>query len=149
MAPKLPTNELVAVQWIKSINGIPTNSVNTQLPADNSTWEVSGFIQVSMAGGSPDMYTPQNQPLLQVDCWAAKPNSEKPPWGKANNLAEIIKAACYDKRYWGHLAMPPTHENVRVLGSVATTEPRRVQGDEARFACYTFDLQLFWVRTES
>lgn len=147
--PYLPTNELVAIAWLKSIEGIPENSVNTQLPADNSTWEASGFVQVGMAGGTPDMYTPQNQPVLQVDCWAANPNSEKPPWGKANNLAEIIKAAVYDKRYWGHLTLPATHENVRVLGAVATTEPRRVLGDEARFACYTFDLQLFWVRNPS
>jgi hypothetical protein len=146
VALHLPTNELVGVHWIRSIEGIPTNQVNTDLPADNTTWEVSGFVQVTLAGGSPDVYTPQNQPVFQVDCWAAKPNSEKPPWGKANNLAEIIKAACYDKRYWGFLALPATHQNARVLGSVATTEPRRVQGDEARFACYTFDLQLFWVR---
>lgn len=143
--PHLPTNELVAVQWIKSIQGIPANSVNTTLPADVSKW-ADGFVQVTLAGGSPDMYTPQNQPVLQLDCWATNPNSEKPPWGKANNLAEIIKAACYDKSVWGPLVMPATHENVRVLGSVAQTEPRRVLSDEARFACYTFDLQLFWVR---
>ncbi len=146
MALFLPTNEIVAVHWLRSIEGIPDNSVNTLLPDDNSTWEVSGFVQVGMAGGFPDMYTPQNQPVLQIDCWAARPNSEKPPWAKANNLAEIIKAACYNKRYWGHLALPAQYENARVLGSVAATEPRRVQGDEARFAGYTFDLQLFWVR---
>lgn len=142
----LPTNELVGIHWIKSITGIPTNSVGTTLPADNSTWEASGFIQVQLASGNPDLYTPQNQPVFQVDCWAAKPNSQKPPWGKANNLAEIIKAATYDKTYWGSLALPATHDDARVLGSVAVTEPRRVLGDEARFANYTFDLQLFWVR---
>lgn len=149
MALFLPTNELVAVHWLKSIDGIPSNSVATELPADNSTWAASGFVQVSVAGGSPDLYTPQNQPLLQIDCWAAKPNSEKPPWAKANNLAEIIKAAVYEKRYWGHLALPPQYENCRVLGSVVASEPRKVLGDEARFACYTFDLQLFWVRDPS
>jgi len=149
MAPKLPTNELVAVHWIRSIEGIPDTGVATQLPADNSTWAASGFVQVTLTGGAPDLYTPQNQPLIQVDCWATNPNSEKPPWGKANNLAEIIKAATYDKRYWGHLGLPATHENARVLGSVAVSEPRRVLGDEARFACYTFDLQLFWVRDPS
>lgn len=147
--PYLPTNELVGIHWIKSLAGIPTNSVGTTLPADNSTWEASGFIQVQMASGNPDLYLPMNQPVLQIDCWAAKPNSEKPPWGKANNLAEIIKAATYDKQYWGPLTLPATHENARVLGSVAVTEPRRVLGDEARFANYTFDLQLIWVRNPS
>lgn len=142
----LPTNELVGITWIKSIPGIPTSSVNTLLPADNSTWEASGFVQVQLASGSPDLYTPQNQPVFQINCWASKPNSEKPPWGKANNLAEIIKAATYEKQFWGHLVLPATHDDVRVLGSVAANEPRRVLGDEARFACYTFDLQLFWVR---
>src|SRR3546814_8582917 len=92
-----------------------------------------------MASGNPDLYLPMNQPVLQVDCWAAKPNSEKPPWGKANNLAELIKAATYEKQYWGPLTLPATHENARVLGSVAVTEPRRVLGDEARFTNYTLD----------
>lgn len=144
--PHLPTNELVAVTWLKTLPGLPANSVNTTLPADVSTWAENGFVQVTLAGGSPDMYTPQNQPVFQIDCWATNPNSEKPPWGKANNLAEIIKATVYDKSVWGPLTMPATHENVRVLGSVAQTEPRRVLSDEARFACYTIDLQLFWVR---
>src|SRR3546814_6045788 len=44
--------------WIKSITGIPANSVGTTLPADNSTWEASGFIQVQMASGNPDLYLP-------------------------------------------------------------------------------------------
>ena len=148
--PHLPTNELVGVHWIKSLANlgyaIPASSVNTTLPADNSTWEASGFIQVQMAGGAPDLYLPMNRPLLQVDCWAAKPNSEKPPWGKANNLAELIKAATYDKTTWGNLTLPATHENARVLGSIASTEPRRVLADEARFAVYTMDLELIWVR---
>src|SRR3546814_2650085 len=108
--PHLPTNELVGIHWIKSITGIPANSVGTTLPADNSTWEASGFIQVQMASGNPDLYLPMNQPVLQVDCWAAKPNSEKPPWGKANNLAELIKAATYEKQYWGPLTLPARSE---------------------------------------
>jgi len=142
----LPTNELVGVHWIKAVEGIPENSVASKLPADASTWEAKGFVQVQLASGNPDVYTPQRQPVFQINCWAAKPNSEKPPWGKANDLAELIVNATWDKRYWGHLVLPATHDDARVLGSKALTEPRRVLGDEARFACYTFDLQLFWVR---
>src|SRR3546814_20981463 len=102
--------------WIKSITGIPANSVGTTLPADNSTWEASGFIQVQMASGNPDLYLPMNQPVLQVDCWAAKPNSEKPPWGKANNLAELIKAATYEKQNWGPLPLPAPPQHPPVPG---------------------------------
>lgn len=142
----LPTNELVGISWIKTIEGIPENSVASKLPADAKAWEAEGFVQVQVASGNPDVYTPQRQPIYQINCWAAKPNSEKPPWGKANNLAELIVQATWEKKHWGHLVLPATHDDARVLGSKALTEPRRVFGDEARFACYTFDLQLFWVR---
>lgn len=141
-----PTNEVVGVSWLRSLPGIPSNGVSTALPKDNSTWEASGFITVQTVGGQPDMYNPWNQPVFQILCWANRANSEKVPWGKANNLAEIIKDACYGHpELYGHVATPSQFKDARVLSCYLLSEPRKVQADEARFAVYEFELQMYWV----
>lgn len=144
--PTRPTNEVVAVAWIKTLDGIPVNGVATQLPQDNTTWEASGFVTVQTVGGQPDVYNPLRQPVLQILCWANKNNSQKPPWGKANKLAEDIVAACYGHpEKYGAVTTPPPFEDVRVLSCYLLSEPRRVLADEARFAVYEFELQMHWV----
>ena len=141
-----PTNEIVGASWLKTVPGIPTTGVATALPQDNSTWEASGFVTIQVVGGQADIYVPLNQPVFQVNCWANRANSEKPPWGKANNLAELIKAACYEHpELYGHLATPSQFENARVLSCYLLSEPRRVEADDARFAVYEFELQMHWV----
>lgn len=147
----LPHGELVAVAWVKGIAGVPPSGVGTTLPGDNTTWAASGFAQVSgPVGGTPDMDVPLHRPVMQVDTWACNLGSAKPPWGKANQLAELIMAGCYgrgdDPEPAGRLVtLPPGYQNARVLAAYATTQPRRNQiVDNARFARYTFDLQLHW-----
>jgi len=142
-----PTSELVAVAWIKGVAGVPVTSVATDLPADNSTWSASGFVQVTAVGGSPNIYVPVAQPVIQVDCWAVNPNSSKPPWGKANQLAEVIRMGCLDHPNVGRLlsGFPAAYSNARCLSVYPISEPRRIRDDAADYAHYTMDLQFMWV----
>lgn len=145
----LPHSELVAVAWLKGIPGIPAGAVGTTLPADTSAW-LDGFLQVSVVGGSPHRDVPQHQPVVQVDCWAANPSGARPPWGKANQLAERITAHCYGNvndalPVQRVVTLPDGYQPARVQSAYVVTEPRRIPADEARFARYSLDLQLFWV----
>lgn len=151
MAPLLPTNEIVAVAWLRTLPGVPADKVNTTLP-DSKVWADTGFVQVTLISGAPDMYVPQRQPVLQIGCWAVNPDSQKPPWGKANNLAERIVTVCQPHRqrevFRPRLVTPPQFADVRVQTGHALTEPRRMVPDDARMALYQFDLQLYWVPLE-
>lgn len=145
-----PNSELVTVAWIKGITGIPSSSVGTTLPGDNTTWATSGFVQVGVAGGTPDIDLPVARPVMDVRCWAVNPGSARPPWGKANQLAEIIRAACYhpqddDDPTQRTVTLPAGYQQARVLCAYWVTEPRRIPGDEARYACYGGDLAVHWV----
>jgi len=150
MALFLPHTELVAVAWLRGIPGIPSSGVGTTLPRDSSAWP-DGFVQVtSGVGGGPHRDVPQHQPVVQVDCWAANPSGSRPPWGRANQLAEIIAAHCYGGINDAHpvqrrVSLPDSYQDARVQSAIVLTDPRRVEGDEARYACYSIDLQLFWV----
>ena len=144
-------NEEVCIQWLKTLDGIPSDGVGDRLPQDNSTWEASGFITVEAISGSPDIYLPEKHPIFHLLFWANRANSQRIPWGKANNLAELLIRACEvdnHTRYFGHLTMPDPYENVRVLSGYALTEPRKVTADEGRFACYEMDFQMHWCRVE-
>jgi len=152
---KLPTNDLVAISWIKTLDGIPSSKVATTLPLnpkdpnDNSSWEASGFITVMTVGGQPQRHLPVRQPVVQVTCWATNTASGKPPWGKANELAATIVEACYEQSNFGRVATPAAFEDVRVMSAYPLVEPYRVPGDGARFAIYRFDLAMHWVRVPS
>lgn len=140
-----PTNELVAIHWAKTLGGLPSQQIGTTLPADNSTWAASGFVQVGLAAGRPGMYLPVNEPVIQWTCWAHTPDSGKPPWRRANRLAEILKAATYEPSNYKVVSTPAAYEDARVMEAHPLTEPRRVTGDDARFAGFTLDMQLYWV----
>lgn len=140
-----PTNELVAVAWLKHVTG--SDLVATDLPADNTSWSASGFTQVMVTGGTPDNDVPVARPVLSVDCWAAAPGSAKPPWYRANARAEAIRAAVLDHMNvpFTVVTLPEVYSDARVLSAVMLTEPRRVLSDEANYAHYQFDLRLHWV----
>jgi hypothetical protein len=148
----LPHGELVAQAWLRGIEGVPTNGVGTTLPKDNSTWAASGFVQISVAGGTPDPYNPISNPVIGVDCYACTMNGSQPPWGKANQLVEIIKLSGYgtvDSLNPAHrvVALAPQYQNARVQTAYAITEPKRMPSDEARFARYHLDMQFSYVPT--
>lgn len=142
------TTELVAQAWIASIPGFPAG-VGQQLPSDDSTWSQQGYVTVAVVGGSPDVDVPVKKPVIQVDCWATNPGSNKPPWGQANNLAEQIRAACYDVTAFGRELRPQIngviYPTAKALAAYVLTEPRRIYDDAGDYARFQFDLQIHWV----
>lgn len=144
----LPNSELVAMSYISSINGLQCDVVATQLPSDNTQWAKFGAIIVSVAGGVPDVYVPVAHPIVVLDFFACNPGSNKPPWFKANALAEQVRASVYDKASVSRV-VPITAGGVaypyaRVLTAFLLTEPRRKFGDTGDYAIYTCDLALSW-----
>lgn len=149
---KSPTNEIVATAWLRAVPGLPGQQINTTLPKKEEAWAPSGFVQVLLLQGRPDLYVPQRQPIFQVDLWGVNPGSGKPPWGQVNDLAETIVAACEvgnQRRSFGRVVTPPQFSDVFVQTGHVLTEPKRIPDDEARFAHYQLELQLYWYRLPS
>jgi len=143
------TSELVAVAWIGSVPGLSLGMVATTLPADDSSWPNAQFVTVAVIGGSPNIDLPVKAPVFQVDCWACKPGSNKPPWGKANALAEVIRYATLPRSGVNRLltitANGVTYPPATVQAARLLTEPMRRYGDAADYANYSFDLAMTWV----
>lgn len=139
-----PSHELVAVAWLKTLTGIPTAQVATNLPADNESWAASGFVQVTAVGGNPNIDIPTFQPVVQIDCWANNVDSLKPPWGKASSLAERIVWASYGVQQPGSIDMGANFHSPRLMSVYALSEPRRILSDEAGFARVQFDMSFRW-----
>ncbi|MFJ8935356.1 hypothetical protein ACIRL0_06505 [Streptomyces sp. NPDC102365] len=142
-----PTTDLVAVAWLTSLFDTPI--VSTTLPKTSTdqtiSWAATGFVVVSAVGGTPNWYMPMRNPVVSVDCWAVNPQSGKPPWGRANNLAETIVAACYDVPSISRpLTLPGGFPPARVLTAYPLGEPQRVRDDQASYARYNLPLALMW-----
>ncbi|MFC5947075.1 hypothetical protein ACFQH9_02130 [Pseudonocardia lutea] len=140
------TNELVAAGWLAGLPELDANMVGPSLPNDNTTWAASGFVQVTTVGGGPNIYVKVRKPVVQVDCWAVSPSSNKAPWGKANYLAEVIRSGADDHPSVPRdVVLPGNYPTARVLTAYLLTEPRKVLGDSSSYARYQFDLQMDWV----
>lgn len=142
--------DLVAVTWISTIPGLVADGVATQLPADETTWAVNGFVVVpTTIGGTPHRNIPVRRPVVQVECWGTVPGSDKLPWGIPNQLAEQIRAGTYDRRTFGRAlairAGSVTYPAASVKSATCLTEPRRIWSDVGDYAGFTFDLSLVWV----
>ncbi|MFD4830137.1 hypothetical protein ACFWPV_09820 [Streptomyces uncialis] len=140
-------SELVAVAWLASAAGISPGQVATTVPADPRLWAANGFVQVSpVVGGSPNVDNALRKPVLQIETWAATPDSGKPPWGKAASLFELLMAATYDDALMQRtLTLPAGYPQARVLTALFLTEPRRTPADESSYARFTADLALHWI----
>ena len=155
--PALLNSELVAVAWIGSIDGLTTQMVATQLPApttpdgQNAPWIRTGFVTVAVVGGRVGALLPVNAPVMQVDCYAAQPGSNKPPWFKANQLAMTIQRATWDRARISRLltitAGGVTYPDGTVQTAYVATPPRRIYGDAGDYARYQMDLALQWITT--
>lgn len=151
MATLLHTNtELVAGAWLADLPGLSASMVGPRLPRPSADGKISwpdGFIAYTTVGGSPDMYQPLASPVLQLDCWATTPNSSKPPFGKANQLAEIVRWAVLERTNFGELLSmhPVGYAQARVKSAYLLQEPRPVYSDPGDYACYRFMLALLWI----
>ncbi|MFI8351325.1 hypothetical protein [Streptomyces sp. NPDC085596] len=141
------TPELVAIAWLKTVVG---DRVSTTLPkpgTDGSlSWAADGFVTVTIVGGTPNLYTPLRESAIGVDCWAANPGSQKPPWNKAAVLAEAVQAACYNHSAIPQaLTLPDGYPQARVLSAYTTGEHRRIPDDPSSYARYSIPgLVLAW-----
>lgn len=146
VTPKVNT-ELVAVAWLSSADGIEAGQVATTLPSSQEAWSEDGFVHVVGAvGGTPQLYFPLREPVVQVDAYAVNVSSGKPPWGKAASLMELLVAATYDEAGLQRvLTLRPGYPQARVLTAHFVSEPRRMPGDDASFARFQADLALHWI----
>lgn len=144
-----PTNELVVVAWLKGIAFIGSNA-STTLPADNSTWAASGFVQVSPAGGSAHAYLPLGQPVMTLDCFACAQNSSRPPWNKAFQLAQQIMDHVQrtPELVARDVTLKDTYRPARVLAAWPVSEPKRNRSDPADYARVTLDMEFRWRETQ-
>lgn len=151
--PFIPSNEVVFEAWLLALTSMPAGlEAATTFPKDEVVFPLlqgAGFVRHQVVGGAPDIDVPQNQPVMQVEFWACKPNSPKIHWGKANHLAELLKKECVRHRgSWGRITTPSEYEDARVQVVNVQGEPRRITRDEARFGGYSLEAQMFWVRIE-
>ncbi len=150
--------ELVAIAWLKGVIGLDPNAIGTIVPSDTNAWLSTGFVQVQGIGGAagngggggggqgaPMRYVPVANPVVQINTWANNGTSKKPPWGKANNLIELVRAGTYAENCIREVVLPGDYPAVRVISAYLIIEPRRLPSDPASFARYASDLQMHWV----
>ena len=144
--PYLPTSDLVAVAWLKSIGTLPAAGVATTLPSNAAAWADEGFVQAQTVTGIADVDLPQwRRPLVQVDLWANAPDSNNPPWNKAARLVELVRQGT-EGPTGRVVTLPGDYLDARVLSVYLESEPRRVEDDPAGYARFTLDLHVDWVR---
>lgn len=149
IGPYLPTTGVVAVSWMRQrVPGVAPSQVASELPAELAKWADEGFIQMrEIPGAQANVDLPQARgPVLQVDFWACKPGSAKPPWNLAARLVELVRAAIEDQEYGQAVALPPSFLGARVQAVYFIGEPSRVDDDPSGFARFTADLRVDWVR---
>lgn len=138
----------VAGAWLRTISGLPQNKINTVLP-DRALWADTGFVQVvGVVGGTPWLYAAMRDPVVEIDTWGCRLNSERPDWGKASALMDKILAATRPGAASGGLVTVGTKQ-ARILTVFPVSEARRPvsgidTGDDAGFARLSIDLQFTW-----
>jgi hypothetical protein len=145
-----PVTDLVVQAWVASLPDFSADMVGAVLPQDTSGWSQTGFIQAAaVSGGVPDPDTGLRRSVVQMDCWAVRPGSAKPPWFRANQLTEAVLASCVDGGgQQATVDLGPHYDPARVLTVRALGEPRRIWGDDAGYARFQVDVEIVWIRTE-
>jgi hypothetical protein len=128
MPPLHNNSEQVAIAWLNAQADLANVGIGTTLPQDYTSWSDYGFIQLATTGrGHSNPEIRYRSPLITAHCWAVNPTKQRPPWGKANDLAEIVWAATevdgngIENLTTGLTAAP----KVRVLQVWGVAEPRR------------------------
>lgn len=143
--PLHPSVELVTCAWLATLPGVTSGMVASTLPKlADSDWTSTGFLTVTPAGGVPDVYVPTRASLVQVNSWAAKKNAQRPPWGQANELAEVVVAGCWDRGQHRDLTVKSGYNRARVFAVQATMDPQRIYSDESSYASYRVDVRIDW-----
>lgn len=141
--PYHPTSVNVARAWLSTLPGITSGMVATTLPKDTSAWQATGFITLTVAGGGMDPDTPLRNPLIQADYWACSPNSGRPPWELAHQLAETTIAARLQNGRRDVLVRSGFWQ-ARVQQMWPVLEPQPLYDDASSFARVRVDWRLTW-----
>lgn len=145
--PLLPTNEGVAVAWLRGLPGV-TAGVSTSLPRKLESWAPTGFIVVSVVGGVT-RDTNLRSPVLSLDFWAAKVDSDSPPWGQANQYAEYVRDMVYREDLFPVPVVPAPGDYLPALvqgASLVSPDPRRIPDPDTSRAHYVLELSLHWTQ---
>lgn len=139
-----PGSTLVVCTWLAT-QALPCDGVGDTLPADPRTWSAQGWVHVPLVvGGSPQIHIPMRQPIVQIDTYTNRPESELAPWGRADHLAAAVLAAAHAMRAPVTLAMPGGYPPVRLHSIWALSEPRRIPSDPAAYARVSADYETRW-----
>ena len=147
--------DLVIQAWLATLPGINAGMVGRTLPEavdTNATFQTSGFVTALAVGGAPDIYVPERQPVMQIDCWAGALGgaSRRPQWNVANELAETVTNAVYSTSAFNQvLTLKPGYPTARVQQAHLLQEPRPVYGDPRYFARFHMDVQFYWIELTS
>ncbi|HEX8106106.1 MAG TPA: hypothetical protein VF516_00195 [Kofleriaceae bacterium] len=153
LLPRLANNELVALAWIRDIVSVYNVALGTTLQGPDPdtqvlSWGDTGFVTASTVGGTPNGTVPLREPVMEILCHATNPGKSRPPWGRANAIAETIIEAARSIN-WGDTQRPVTlptgYPAVRVGDGSALTEPERRRSDEANYAIFGFTLSVSWL----
>jgi hypothetical protein len=150
-----PANtDLVVQAWLAQLPGFSAGMVGADLPQNadsNASIQSSGFVTEQSVGGTPEMYVPERQPVVQIDTWAPPLSTGKrPQWNVANALAERIVKACYNLSSFNTVLVLPTgYPTARVHQAHLLQEPHRVYGDKGYYARFRFDVQFYWIELPS
>ena len=155
MPTRHANTDLVAGLWLASLPGLNAGMVGTTVPEKaeaNASLVTSGCVEYFTVGGTPDMYVPERQPVLQIKTYGfpLKTGSRRPQRALANDLAEAIVAACQSpSNFNAKLTLPNDRFPARVQQAHALQEPRPVPDDRGYWSVFQFDLQIYWVELPS
>jgi hypothetical protein len=152
LLPLLANAELVCVAYLRAIVAAYDVGVGTTLqgPDDNGvlSWGKTGFVQAVVVGGTPNGTVPIRRPVLSLDFWAVNVDGSRPPWGRANAIAEVCVQAAYAfAPYDTHraVALPSGYPSAYVSEFSILGEPERRPADPANYAHYGCQVQMSWV----
>lgn len=143
------TAERVAVEFVKSLEGIAADKVAANLP-EVAAYVTTGFIVVDAIGNRPSFENKLRKTMVQATCWTVNAkNAQKPLWGKANELAEDVVAGLFEEN--GRvLDLGGAYPRVHVMQAVLRGDPRKVPvSDGTGRARFCVEFELVWTELPS
>lgn len=134
----MSTSTRVVETWLQTLPFVDSAMVGPTLPADMSVWASSGFWQVTVVGGSPNVDLGTKEPVLEIACWAATPEATYPPFNRAERMATQVRDAALEARTQGLV------DNVFLLGITPLTEPMRIPDERTGFARVSLQVMAWW-----
>jgi hypothetical protein len=138
----LPTPEMVAVTWLRSLTWLYSDLVtdaDTALP-DQATWTKPCYLQATHVEGVQDNYSPQRNPYVFVDVWGARQQYEQ-----VSSIAETIVDAALDGSGLGELVVKAGFWPVRIADVSVFVRPRPIRDDPASLARSNMTLAFTYV----